>query len=170
MTPQDVADLYAFLKTTPAEDIPSLKHDVGFPFNIRLALGGWKLLFFKKDYPFEVADNPDLIRGQYLVEAMGHCAECHTPRNALGGAKSNAWLAGGPNPDGDGQIPNITPSEAGIGNWSVNEIVEYFTTGFTPDFDVVGGSMVSVQENLAKLPPDDLAAIAAYLKSVPAID
>ena len=170
MADQDIADLYAYLKTTPAQDIASRPHDVSFPFNLRISLGGWKLLFLKDQFATETANDPVLQRGQYLVEAMGHCAECHTPRNALGGMNRASWLAGGPNPDGQGRIPNITPSENGNGGWSDDELVEYFATGFTPDFDVVGGSMVSVQENLAKLPEDDLRAIAAYLKSVPALN
>ena len=170
MQPQDVADLYAYLKTTAPQETPSKDHELGFPFNIRLSLGGWKLLFLKDAYTTPVPTDPQLQRGQYLVEALGHCAECHTPRNALGAMQRTAWLGGGPNPDGKGMIPNITPSEAGIGSWSQDEMVEYFATGFTPDFDVVGGSMVSVQENLAKLPEEDLRAIAAYLKSVPALD
>lgn len=167
MTDQDIADLYAYLKTTAAEPTPSLAHDLGFPFNIRLSLGGWKLLFMKRDFVLDDANSEALSRGRYLVEAMGHCAECHTPRNALGGMNRSAWLAGGPNPDGKGRIPNITPSEEGVGAWSEDELVEYFATGFTPDFDVVGGLMVSVQENLAKLPESDLRAIAVYLKSIP---
>ncbi|MEM9714881.1 MAG: cytochrome c [Pseudomonadota bacterium] len=170
MAPQDVADLYTYLQTTSADSTPSRPHDIAFPFNLRITLGGWKLLFTTSDYMLDVGDSPAAQRGRYLVEAMGHCAECHTPRNALGGLQRSAWMAGGPNPSGSGRIPNITPSEAGIGGWSEDEIVEYFATGFTPDFDVVGGSMGPVQENLAKLPEEDLRAIATYLKLVPAID
>ncbi|MEO0342147.1 MAG: cytochrome c [Pseudomonadota bacterium] len=170
MTAQDITDLFAYLKTTQAEAIPSRLHSVGFPFNIRASLGGWKLLFFGHDYVLDAGADPVLNRGRYLVEVMGHCAECHTPRNALGGVQRTAWLAGGPNPDGPGRIPNITPSEAGIGSWGDDALIEYFKTGFTPDFDVVGGSMASVQANLSKLPDEDLAAIVAYLNSVQPLD
>ena len=163
MTPQDIVDLFAFMQTLPQSDIPSAAHDVGFPFNIRRSLGGWKLLFMRSGFVTPPTDDPILQRGQYLVEAMGHCGECHTPRNALGGPKRSAWLQGGPNPDGPGTIPNITPD--GLG-WSADEIVEYLKTGFTPEFDVVGGSMVSVQENMALLPDSDLEAIATYLLDV----
>ena len=73
------------------------------------------------------------------------------------------WLAGGPAPEGEGRIPNITPGGA-VADWSEDDLVNYFETGFTPEFDSVGGSMVEVQRNLARLPKDDLQAIAAYLK------
>jgi mono/diheme cytochrome c family protein len=114
--------------------------------------------------------NPDdkLKRGQYLVEGPGHCGECHTPRDALGGMENNMWLAGAPNPEGGpGVIPNITPGSKDIGSWSEADIANYLETGFTPDFDTPGGSMTEVQKNLAHLPKGDLEAIAAYLKAVP---
>lgn len=77
------------------------------------------------------------------------------------------WLAGGPNPDGEGSIPNITPHEDGLAGWSENDIAYYLETGFTPDFDTVGGNMVKVQENFERLPATDREAVAAYLKAVP---
>jgi mono/diheme cytochrome c family protein len=80
------------------------------------------------------------------------------------------WLAGAPNPEGEGRIPNITPGSKSIGSWSESDIINYLETGFTPDFDSVGGSMVEVQQNMAKLPASDREAIAAYLKAVPAIE
>jgi len=86
----------------------------------------------------------------------------------LGGLKVDQWLAGGPNPEGEGRIPNITPAEGGFGSWGTGDIVNYLETGFTPEFDSVGGAMVSVQKNMAQLPKEDREAIAAYLKAVPA--
>ncbi len=163
-TPQDVVSLHAYLKTLPASDTASKRHEVGFPFNIRRSLGGWKLLFLRGDW---VLDAPDLseveLRGRYLVEALGHCGECHTPRNALGGLELGAWLGGAPNPTGKGTIPNITPGKL---DWSEADIAEYLRSGFTPDFDTAGGHMVNVIENTSKLPESDRAAIAAYLKRV----
>jgi mono/diheme cytochrome c family protein len=171
MTHQDITDLYAFMKTLPASDNIPAENKLNFPFNIRAAVGGWKLLFFNAK-PRVALDNPDAIlaRGQYLVEGPGHCGECHTPRNVIGGFKSGSWLSGGENPDGEGKIPNITPGSKDIGEWSTSDLVAYFETGFTPDFDSVGGSMVNVQKNLSHLPKADLEAIAAYLKAVPARD
>ena len=168
LTQKDINDLWGFLKTLPKSTNVAPPHDLPLPYNIRLSLGGWKLLFFT-DRPRVTVDtaNPKLARGQYLVEGPGHCGECHTPRNALGGFEPDQWLAGAPNPEGEGRIPNITPGSKSIGGWSESDIVNYLETGFTPDFDSVGGSMVEVQKNIARLPASDREAIAAYLKAVP---
>ncbi|RKE85908.1 cytochrome c [Rhizobium sp. AG855] len=170
MTPKDVNDLYGFLKTLPASDKVAPAHELGFPFNQRIALGGWKFLYFTAAPRVELADASDMVkRGQYLVEGPGHCGECHTPRDALGGFKAGQWLAGGPNPEGEGTIPNITPGSKSIGSWSAGDIATYLESGFTPDFDSVGGTMVEVQKNMAQLPASEREAIAAYLKAVPAV-
>ncbi len=166
MTPQDVADIAAFLTTLPADATPSRAHDVGFPFNIRRSLGGWKLLFQSNDWVLANAASPEVERGRYIVEALEHCGECHTPRNALGGLDRGRWLGGAPSPDGKGTIPNITPAKL---TWTEEEIVEYLTSGFTPEYDSVGGPMAHVVENLARLPEADRAAVASYLKAVQAV-
>jgi mono/diheme cytochrome c family protein len=166
MTRQDVADLHSFLATLPADATPSQPHDLGFPFNIRRSLGFWKLLFLKQDWVVTGDLTAPEQRGRVIVESMAHCGECHTPRNLLGGMQTGAWLGGAPNPSGKGMIPNITP---GALTWSEAEIVDYLTTGFTPEFDSAGGLMAEVVENMARLPDSDRAAIAAYLKRVPAV-
>lgn len=163
---QDMVDLVAFWRTLPASDSPSQPHQVGFPFSIRRAVGMWKLLFDSSDFVVQGDLTPDQIRGRYLVEALGHCAECHTPRNVLGGLSRGAWLAGAPNPSGDGRIPNITPG--GL-TWTEAQIAEYLKSGFTPEFDTAGGAMAEVVKNTGQLSDADRAAIAAYLKIVPAI-
>ncbi len=169
MTPKDINDLFGFIKTLPKSGNVAPPHDLPFPFNQRIALGGWKLLFFGDGPRAPLSATGDQVkRGQYLVEGPGHCGECHTPRNALGGFEADAWLAGAPNPEGEGRIPNITPGSKSMGAWSEADIVNYLETGFTPEFDSVGGSMVEVQANMAKLPAEDRAAIAAYLKAIPA--
>lgn len=164
--PQDIADLHAFMQTLPASETPSRAHDVGFPFNIRRALGGWKLLFLNQDWVLEDVGDPQIERGRYLVEALGHCGECHTPRNAIGGPELSRWLGGAPNPAGDGRIPNIT---SGGLDWSAADIAEYLSSGLTPDFDVAGGEMADVVTNMSHLPRQDLEAIGAYVKAVPAV-
>ncbi|MBP2235185.1 mono/diheme cytochrome c family protein [Sinorhizobium kostiense] len=168
MTARDINDLWGFLQTLPKSDNVAQPHDLAFPYDSRTLLGGWKLLYLR-DEPWVKLDgaDPKLARGQYLVEGPGHCGECHTPRNALGGFEPGAWLAGAPNPEGEGRIPNITPASKSIGSWSESDIASYLETGFTPDFDTVGGSMVEVQKNMAKLPASDREAIAAYLKALP---
>jgi len=107
------------------------------------------------------------LLGRYLVEGPGHCGECHTPRAFTGGIKKDQWLAGAVAAEGTGIVPNITSGEGGIGSWSEADIVALLETGFTPDFDSPGGAMAAVQQNMAKLRPEDWAAIAAYLKAVP---
>ena len=163
---QDIADLIAHLRTLPADATPSIPHDVGFPFNIRRSIGGWKLLFGGNDWVLTGDLTAEHERGRYLVEALGHCGECHTPRNALGGLDQSRWLAGAPNPSGKGRIPNIT---AGGLDWSAQDIAIYLDSGFTPDFDSAGGEMAEVVLNTAQLSDADRASIAAYLKAVPAI-
>jgi mono/diheme cytochrome c family protein len=108
-------------------------------------------------------------RGRELVEGAGHCGECHTSRDLFGGMIRERWLGGAPNPDGRGRIPNITPGGENTVDWSIGDIAYYLESGFTPEYDTVGGSMVAVQENMAMLPKADREAIAAYLKAVPPI-
>ncbi|MDX1782324.1 MAG: cytochrome c [Thalassovita sp.] len=163
---QDIADLWAYLRTLPASDQPDRAHEVGFPFSLRRPLGGWKLLFVGSGKVITGDLSPEAVRGRYLAEGLGHCGECHSPRNALGGIDYERWLSGAPNPAGKGRIPNITPAEL---DWSEADLVEYFTSGFTPDYDSAGGEMAEVIENLSQLPEEDRRAIAAYLKAVPAV-
>ena len=163
---QDVVDLKAYMDTLPPTDAANRPHDVGFPFAWRRLLGGWKFLFLTDEWQM-AANTAEEERGRYLVEALGHCTECHTSRNLLGGLRRGLWMAGGPNPEGKGRIPNITPDDSGIGAWSADEIAEYLASGFTPDFDVAGGAMTDVIANISKLPPKDHRAIAAYLKRLP---
>lgn len=167
-TAQDIADLHSYLQTLPPSDVPSQPHDIGFPFNIRLTLGGWKLLFAGKGWAIDAPDLNDAeTRGRYLVEGLGHCAECHTPRNALGGMDRTRWMAGAPDPSGRGRNPNITPARL---TWSEGEIAAYLMTGFTPDFDSVGGHMALVVSSYAELPASDRSAVAAYLKRVEPVE
>jgi mono/diheme cytochrome c family protein len=165
---EDVRDLFAYLKTLPPVQGKAHDHDVRFPFNIRLLVGGWKFLYLD-DRPFTPDPNQPAQwnRGAYLVNAPGHCAECHSPRNALGGIVEAQRFAGGPSPDGEGWVPNIT--QAGIGDYSVGDIEEVLTSGQTPE-DSVGGAMVAVMRNTAQLSKEDRAAMAAYVKSLPPVE
>ncbi|MES0027726.1 cytochrome c [Mesorhizobium sp. M0040] len=169
MKPADIADLYAFLKTLPAVAGKAPANSLAFPFNVRRGLGLWKLLYLKDQPVVSFADGtPDpVLTGRYLVEGPGHCGECHTPRDLAGGTSKSQWLAGAAAAEGSGIVPNITSGEGGIADWSEADIANYLETGFTPDFDTVGGAMVDVQRNMAVLTPEDRSAIAAYLKAVP---
>ncbi|NBE08616.1 cytochrome c [Paragemmobacter ruber] len=167
MQPQDVADIHAYMQTLPPSDVASLPHELAFPFSIRRTVGVWKALYLSEDWVLQGDLTPEESRGREIVEALAHCGECHTPRNALGAMDTGRWLAGAPNPSGEGNIPGITPATL---TWSAGEIVTYLTTGFTPEFDSVGGSMVHVVDNMAKLPDSDRQAVAAYLKRVAPVE
>ena len=163
---QDIADLKAFMDRLPASDRANEPHEIGFPFNQRMLLGPWKLLNLDSASVMVDPSDAETARGRYLVEAMGHCGECHTPRNPIGGLDLGRWMGGAPNPSGKGRIPNITPAAL---DWSAGDIAYYLKSGFTPDFDSAGGEMSEVVTNMAHLPEADLAAIAAYVKALPPV-
>ena len=168
MTPKDVADLAAFLRTLPAVKGKAPANALRFPFSIRRAVGLWKLLYFDNS-PLrpDPGHSERLRRGRYLVEGPGHCGECHTPRGFLGAMEERKALSGAPLPDGHGKSANLRGG--GFLTWTNADIVEALTSGFTPAGDVLGGGMNGVVDNLAKLPESDREAIAAYLKSLPAL-
>lgn len=168
MRVEDLLDLWAYLKTLPPDERGNRPHELGFPFSVRRAVGFWKLLYLDPAPVVQVAD--DLERGRYLVEGPGHCGECHTPRSPIGGPERTRWLGGGPNPDGPGTIPNLTPAGKTISSWSEAEIAEYLKSGFTPDFDTAGGSMADVVENTSRLSDADRLAIARYIKALPPVE
>ena len=169
MSFDDLRDLFAYLKTLPAVTGKVRDHNVPFPFNIRRAVGAWKLLFLDgKPFKPNPAQSAQWNRGAYLVNGPGHCAECHSPRNILGAIKSSKRFTGGPSPDGQGGTPNITQQK--LKDWIVKDIADTLTTGMTPDADFVGGSMVEVVRNTSQLSDADREAMAAYVKSLPAVD
>lgn len=161
MEPQDLVDIHAYLTTLPAVATPNQPHELGFPFTLRRGIGLWKLAFGRQGWVLDAPDlTPEETRGRYLVEVMGHCSECHTPRSVTGAPDLSRWLAGA------GRVPNITPG--GL-DWLPEDIAEYLSSGFTPDFDSAGGHMALVVENYATLPASDREAVAAYLQRVPAL-
>ncbi len=169
--PKALADLFAYIRTLPPVEGRAPAHELRFPFNIRRLVGGWKLLFFQGgSFKPDPTKSEAWNRGAYLVNGPGHCAECHSSRNAFGAVIPATRFAGGPDPEGKGTVPNITQDEAdGLGKWSKEEIAELLKTGFTPSFDSVGGPMADVVRNMAQLSDADRAAMAEYLKSLPAV-
>jgi len=165
----DIRDLFAYLKTLTRVSGKARDHDVRFPFNIRRNVGIWKWLFMD-DRPFapDPSRSAQWNRGAYLVNALGHCAECHSPRNFLGGIVAAQRFAGGPDPEGKGWVPNIT--QKGLDDWNEKDIAYFLESGQTPDGDSAGGSMVSVIKNISQLSEADRAAIANYVKSLPPVD
>ena len=168
---EDIIDLKAYLDTLPAVAGRVADSELAFPWNIRRGIGLWKRRYLDVDPVVDVdASNSQVTLGRQLVEGAGHCGECHSPRDRFGGIIKQRWLAGAPDLEGRGKVPNITPAGENVAAWSLNDLIYYLESGFTPDFDTVGGSMVAVQENLAMLPRSDVEAIAAYLKAVPAVE
>ena len=168
---EDVIDLKAYLDTLPAVPGRVADGELLFPWNIRRGIGLWKRRYLDAEPVVDVdSSNSQVTLGRQLVEGAGHCGECHSPRDRFGGIIKERWLAGAPDLEGRGQVPDITPTGAKVAAWSLSDLIYYLESGFTPDFDTVGGSMVAVQESLAMLPRSDLEAIAAYLKAVPAAE
>jgi len=166
---EDIRDLFAYLKTLAPVAGRVRDHDVRFPFNIRRNIGIWKWLFMDgKPFVPDPARSAQWNRGAYLVNGLGHCAECHSPRNFLGGIIAAQRFAGGPNPEGEGWVPNIT--QKGLAEWSDKDIASFLKTGEMPDGDSAGGSMVRVIKNTSQLSGEDRAAIADYIKSLPPVD
>lgn len=166
---EDARALFAFLKSLPPAAQPNKPHEIPFPYSIRMGMAVWKWLHFKPGPTVPATGgSPELARGAYLVEALGHCAECHTPRDwwgALNPAMAFAGTKDGP----DGKlVPNITPDpDTGIGGWSGKDIVYFLETGQLPDGDVTGSLMDEViRHGTSKLTPDDRQAMAAYLQSL----
>ena len=161
MKDKDLVDLWYYLQTLPVVEFSNISHDLDFPFSIRQAMWFWKRIFFRNKWVFNEADP----RGIYLVESLAHCVECHTPRNILGGLITSSWMRGGVNPAGAGFIPDIVNTTK---DWSLKDIEEYLSSGFTPDFDTAGGSMVEVIESTKLLTVEDRNAIAKYIKGLSA--
>lgn len=166
ITDSDLRDLWAFLRTLPTSSRANREHDLKFPFGWRLLASIWKTLFFTPGpYANNLQLSPQINRGAYLVQALGHCGECHTPRNILGGPKRDRFLAGGKGPDGKG-IANLTPAR--LKKWDDKDLKDFLETGLTPDGDVAAETMGEVIRNTtSRLTADDLAALIAYLRSLP---
>ncbi len=164
----DINDLHAFLQTLPAVKGRAGEHELSFPFTLRRGLGLWQFAFLDREPVVALPEaDEQVLRGRYLVEGPGHCGECHTPRNVAGAMRKDEWLAGAPAATGKGNVPNITSGPGGIGDWSADDIAYFLESGFMPDFDSAGGAMAEVIDNTARLPAEDRAAIAAYLKAIP---
>jgi mono/diheme cytochrome c family protein len=169
MKHQDLIDLKKYLDKQPAVIRESKAHDLKFPFNIRPLLFLWKLINFDPE-PFNEnsQQTPAWNRGAYIVNGPGHCTQCHSSRNILGGLDSDGYLSGNPEgPEGE-VIPGITQNENNrISEWTEEDLVFSLQMGMIPDGDFLGGSMGHVIENTtSKLTQQDLEAIVSYLKSI----
>ena len=170
MKTSDVRDLFAYIKTLPAVATPSAPHEISFPFNIRRAVGVWKLLYFK---PHEFVADPRHSeawnRGAYLAEGPAHCAECHTARDPLGGPQLSKLYAGAPNLEAGGRFAsNITPDKDGLGDWTAQDIADFLKSGTDKCFNEPTG-MKEVVASTGKFSDADLSAVGEYIHALPAI-
>ena len=166
----DLLDLKAYLLAQPPVAQSSRPHDVSFPFSLRILLMPWRWLNFTAGaWRSDPAKSPAWNRGGYLVEALGHCGECHTSRNWIGGLDRGRWLAGSHDGPPDETAPNLTPDEAtGIGPWSEADIADTLEFGMNPDGEPLGNSMAEVvRHSTSRLNAADRNAIATYLKGLP---
>lgn len=180
MTEEDVADLWAYLQTVEPANKANAAHELEFPYNWRWLNNLWRALFFSPG-EFDPGAPPETVaedardrwrRGAYLVRVLGHCGECHTPRDWLGNTDEDLFLAGNAaGAEGD-PVPNITPEpDTGIGDWSLSEIEGYLAFGMDPEGDFAGGAMAEVIEHTTgKLTAEDRRAIALFLVSVTPIE
>ena len=160
----DLRDLWAYLRALPPSAQPSKEHDLWFFFGWRWLVTVWKWFYFAPGPFANIAGLNDIAnRGAYLVQALGHCSECHTPRNFLGGPKSDRFLAGGKGPDGKA-VSNLT----NLKKQSDKEIKDFLMTGLTAEGDVPAEAMGEVIKNTtSQLAPADLDAVIAYLRTLP---
>lgn len=167
MSDGDLKDLWAYLRSLPANATPSRPHELGFFFRWRFLITLWKWFFFTPGpLAADAAKTAVLNRGAYLVQALGHCGECHTPRNFLGAPKKDRFLGGAKL--GESSVPNITPTR--LKKVSDAELKEILTTAMTSEGDVLAESMSEVVRNTtSQLTAPDLDAMIAYLRSLPAL-
>jgi mono/diheme cytochrome c family protein len=172
MTQQDMQALYAYLMTLPESSREVRPHNLRWPFSVRPMLSYWKADRFT---PGELVANPEKSarwnRGAYLAEALGHCGECHTPRDYLGAPRQDHHMAGTcAGPEG-GRVPNITPDrETGIGHWTLRQLITFLKTGSRPDGTFTGSTMAEVLgTGSMRFTRDDLESLAIYLHSLPPV-
>lgn len=167
MNDADIADLWAFMRSLPAANKPNKEHQLKFPFGWRFLVTFWNWMFFSASPQVpEIQGSPEVRRGAYIIRALAHCGECHTPRNFLGGTKRDQQFAGARLPEG--WVPNLTPTR--LKKWSDADLKTYLQTGVTPEGDMAAETMNEVITNTtSKLTPTDMAALVAYLRTLPAL-
>ncbi|WP_241521015.1 c-type cytochrome [Steroidobacter cummioxidans] len=178
VTDEDATALFAYLKSMPAVSATPSQNEMSFPFNQRWLMGLWKALFFNEGpYQPVAAQSAEWNRGAYLVEGLGHCSACHSPRNVLGAERSSAAMTGGTYLDRvpSGEVrpwsaPNLTSSSTGLGEWSVEDIAAYLKKGRNAHVSVSGPMNEVIMNSTQHLTDEDVRAMSVYLKSVPAND
>lgn len=169
MTREDSNALYAYLRSLPAVVQQNQAHTLRFPYNSQAALAVWRAIYFSPGvYKPDATRSAEWNRGAYLVTGLGHCAACHTARNVLG-ATDGLDLAGGLIPMQNWYAPSLVAAhEAGVGNWTPQDIVQLLKTGITERASVNGPMAEVVQGSTQYLSDEDLVAMAQFLKALPA--
>ncbi len=173
MRPEDVRALWAYLRSVAPAPTPDRPHDLPFYLRGRAVNWVWRTFYFTPGpLPEDSSRSAEWNRGAYLAEAMAHCGECHTPRDALGGLDLERRYAGSAQGPEGAAVPNITPDrKTGIGRWRADDLAYYLASGATPSGDYAGGLMAEVIEHGTRhLTEADRAAIATYVLSLPAIE
>ncbi|MEY9495309.1 mono/diheme cytochrome c family protein [Bradyrhizobium elkanii] len=168
VTREDSDAIYAYLRTVPPVRQLNKPHDLTFPFNNRSLILGWRTLFFREgEFKPDPTKSAEWNRGNYLVEGLGHCGMCHTPINALGGSKQSQAFEGGLIPMQNWYAPSLTSNkETGLGDWTIEEIVDYLRKGVSAKGAVYGPMAEVVYNSLQYLNDDDARAMAVYLKGL----
>jgi mono/diheme cytochrome c family protein len=174
MAEADLKAMVAYLRSLPAVSRPSQPRKITVPLFESVFLPAWLAAFSPREMPPATAPTSGLARGEYLVRAVSHCGECHTPRGVTQAVDNTRFLAGNPRGPEDSVVPNITPDKTtGIGGWSEEDLAEYLATGNKPDGDVASGLMEEVIHGTTAGYKDmtkaDRLSIARYLKSIPPI-
>ncbi|MBR0800878.1 c-type cytochrome [Bradyrhizobium jicamae] len=168
VTREDSDAIYAYLRTVPPVKQLNQPHDLTFPFNNRSLILGWRTLFFKEgEFRPDPSKSAEWNRGAYLVEGLGHCGMCHTAINALGGSSQSQAFEGGLIPMQNWYAPSLTSNkEAGLGDWTIEEIVDYLRKGVAAKGAVYGPMAEVVYNSLQYLNDEDVRAMAIYLKGL----
>lgn len=183
MKDEDILAIKAYIFSLPPSERVNRQLQLQFPYNERSGLWIWRKFYFANPTGNSLEDmkmsagpfspdrsrSPEWNRGAYLVEAVAHCTECHTPRDQMGGLIESQWMAGNAVGPTGKRVPNISPDkQKGTGQWSKEDWLTFLETGLTPEGDAVSGDMDEVIQGLSGLSPSDFSAIADYMMSLPA--
>jgi len=170
MSDHDILDIRAYLASQPAMPVMNRPHDLKFPYYLRWLMTPWKILYFRQSaLRIDPSHSEEWNRGAYLVRAVVHCTECHTPRNALGALIKKRRYGGVAAMLGERAVPDISSDAAALGSWRADDIATLLKDGITPNGDVVRGKMADVVTGTAALSDSDRHAIAVYIKSLPPV-